>query len=127
MRGHICAMSDNVAPTHLEFLGKVALELRWWASRDEEQYTHRVDAGGIAHDAQSEQAYAGVCVAMARNSLHLRGVRGLPRGQLNGSDAEAPDVRAPIISALLDDLGCHPEGRADERVPVMTTTRHAKQ
>lgn len=41
----------------------------------------------------------------------------LTHGELDGSDAERPDVGATVIPGLLDDLWCHPEWGAHKCVP----------
>lgn len=45
------------------------------------------------------------------------GVGGLALGQLDGGDAERPDVRLAVVTRLLDDFRRHPEWRADKCVP----------
>ncbi len=42
----------------------------------------------------------------------------LALGQLDGRDAERPNVRLGVVGRLLDDLGRHPKRRADERVAL---------
>ena len=42
----------------------------------------------------------------------------LTLGQLDGGDAQRPDIRLVVVLRLLDHFGGHPEGRADDRLPL---------
>jgi hypothetical protein len=51
------------------------------------------------------------------HGVHVR-VGRLAEGQLDGGDAERPDVGLEVVAGLLDHLGSHPEGGADEGVAL---------
>lgn len=72
----------------LEGGGEVAFEHGRWVLGDQEEDLHGVDVG----------------------------IGGLAVCQLQGGDAERPDVGLAVVARLLDDLGGHPEGGADEGV-----------
>lgn len=71
-----------------ELRGKVAFECWGDVFGDEEEDFHWVDVG----------------------------VRGFAVGELEGGDAEGPDVCFVVVPGLLDDFGCHPERCADKGV-----------
>ena len=39
-------------------------------------------------------------------------------GELDGRDAQRPDVRLPVVAGLLEHLWSHPEGSADDGLPL---------
>lgn len=50
-------------------------------------------------------------------------VRGLPFGELDGRDAQRPDVRFAVVARLLYHLRRHPERCTDKRVPLARRIR----
>ena len=60
------------------------------------------------------------CLGDEKEHAHGMEVRiwGLAFGQLDGSDAETPDVGLGVVGALLNDLGRHPERRAHKGGPL---------
>lgn len=47
-------------------------------------------------------------------------------GELNGGDADGPDVSGVVVARLLHDLGSHPAGRPHEGLPLLTPLQRCR-